>query len=163
MSTVPTSREQLEADLERAYGKFVEQLDAAGPRAGGHPCVDDWSLKDLLAVRVWWSESVASWAEAGLRGETPETPAPGYRWNETPRLNADTVRRERRTSLRALRERLRTAYPRIREIIARMTDEELLEPGSFAWTGRYSAARLIAMNTTRQYTTANSLIRKAIR
>ena len=127
------------------------------------PCVDEWSVKDLLEVRAWWTERVIDWVEAGKRGETPITPAPGYRWNETPRLNNDVVAENRHRSYRSVRARLERGYRRVVDTIASLDDSELLEAGVFPWAGKYPISRWISINTTRQYLTARTYIRRAIR
>ena len=88
---IPKSRAELVESIVSTFEKLQQELNAAGPRAGGLPCVDDWTIKDLLSVRCWWTTSVIDWIEAGKRGDCPITPAPGYQWKETPRLNANIV------------------------------------------------------------------------
>lgn len=163
MSTIPKTREALTSQLGKAYDTLQSLLDQAGPRSGGLACTEDWSLKDLLAVRVWWVEALVEWMEAGQRGVVPELPAAGYTWRETPRLNDDTVRANRRTSLRSLRHRLEDAHNDVVRHIASLNDDALLTPGHFPWAGSYPVARWISMNTTRQYTTAAQMVRKALR
>jgi hypothetical protein len=160
---IPRTRLELIDLVTTSYAKLREELDAAGPRAGGLPCVDDWSVKDLLAVRAWWTENVVEWIESGRRGFTPTTPAPGYRWNETPRLNADLVRKARRQSYRKIRERLELGSERVLATIASLSDRELLETGVFEWAGKWPVSRWISLNTARQYTTARTFIRRALR
>lgn len=160
---IPTDRCEL-TDLVRAsYEKLRAELDEAGPRAGSLPCVEDWSVKDLLAVRAWWPEQVIEWIEAGRRGESPVVPAPGYRWNETPRLNAAIVRRARHESYRSLRSRLERGYERVMATMDSLDDDELLGVGVFGWAGKYPISRWISINTARQYTTARSFVRRALR
>lgn len=160
---IPKSRSDLVESVHSTYKKLRAELDAAGPRAGSLPCVDGWSIKDLLAVRVWWTEHVIDWVEAGKRGKRPVTPAAGYRWKETPRLNADVVKKSRRESYRSLRARLEAGYTRTLRTIDSLDDHELLDAGAFGWAGKYPIARWISLNTTRQYTTARTFIRRALR
>ena len=160
---IPKTRTELTDYLGSTYAKLRAELDAAGPRLGSMPCVDDWSVKDLLAVRVWWTEHVIDWVEAGIRGEKPVTPAEGYRWKDTPRLNADIVKSCRRDSYRSLRGRLAQGYPRAMQVIESLDDHELIDSGVFAWAGSYPISRSISINTARQYTTARTLIRRALR
>ncbi len=159
--TIPRTRGDLIDRVRTTYEKLRATLDEAGPRAGSRPCVDDWSVKELLAVRAWWTERVIDWVEAGRRGEVPETPAPGVGWSETPRLNADVARTARRESYRSVRNRLDRGVERVLRTIDRLDDRELLEPGAFAWAGRYPVARWISMNTARQYETARTFVRRA--
>lgn len=160
---IPNTRAEL-TDLTRStFEKLRTELEAAGPRVGSLPCVDAWSVKDLLAVRVWWTENVIDWIEAGRRGETPITPAEGYPWKETPRLNADVVKAARRESYRSVRARLEQGFKRVMGTIDSLNDRELLEVGVFTWAGKYPISRWISINTARQYTTARTFIRRALR
>ena len=104
---------------------------------------------------------MVDWIEAGRRGERPVTPAEGYRWSETPRLNSDLVRRSRRESYKSVRKRLEDGVERALEVIDSLSDDELLRPGVFGWAGKYPLARWLSINTTRQYTTARTYVRKA--
>ncbi len=160
---IPKTRAELTDSVRSTFAKLDAELDAAGPRAGSIPCIDDWRIKDLLAVRAWWTENVIDWVEAGRRGESPVTPAAGYRWHETPRLNADVVTRCRRESYRSIRARLKNGYQRVMRTIEALDDHELLDVGAFAWAGKYPISRWISLNTTRQYTTARTFIRRALR
>jgi len=48
-------------------------------------------------------------------------------------------------------------------MIDALDDNELLEPRVFEWAGSYPIARWISINTVRQYTTARTFIRRAVR
>ena len=143
--------------------KLLAELDEAGPEVGRIRCVDDWTVKDLLAVRAWWTESVVNWIEAGRRGETPVTPAPGYTWQETPRLNADVVKASRSEPFDSIRARLERDFRRVLSTIDALDDTELLQVGAFEWAGKWPIARWISINTARQYMTARTYIRRALR
>jgi hypothetical protein len=160
---IPKTRAELTEQVTTSFGKLRAELEGAGPELADLPCVDDWSVKDLLAVRAWWAESVLEWIEAGLHGETPTTPAPGYRWNETPRLNADLVWAARDESYATIRARLDRSFQHVLATIDGLDDTQLLEVGVFEWAGKYPISRWISLNTARQYTTARSFIRRALR
>lgn len=160
---IPKSRTELVDYVQSTWEKLRNELDAAGAGIGDLPCVDDWSVKDLLAVRVWWTEHVIDWVEAGRRGERPVTPAPGYRWKETPRLNADVVKESQSESYSEIRERLERGYERVMSVIGLLDDRELLETGVLPWAGNYPISRWISINTARQYFTARTFVRRALR
>jgi len=160
---IPKTRKELIDLVTTSFGKLRKELDDAGPQVAGLPCVDDWSVKDLLAVRAWWTESVVKWIEAGRRGERPVTPAPGYRWRETPSLNASIVRAARREAYESVRMRLERGFSRVIETIGELDDRELLRVGAYEWAGSYPIRRWISLNTARQYTTARAYVRRALR
>ncbi len=66
-------------------------------------------------------------------------------------------------SYRAVRTRLKRGFERVQAAIEALDDEELLEPGAFAWAGKWPVARWISINTARQYTTARTMVRRARR
>jgi len=160
---IPSTRAEL-TDLTRStFENLRAELEEAGARVGSLPCFEDWSVRDLLAVRAWWTENVIDWIEAGRRGETPITPAVGYTWKETPRLNADVVKAARREPYRSVRARLERGFERVMRTIESLDDRELLGVGVFEWAGKYPISRWISINTARQYTTARTFIRRALR
>jgi len=160
---IPRTRQALNDLVTSAFEKLESELDGVGPEVGDLPCVDDWTVKDLLAVRAWWTESVVEWIQDGRRGESPTTPAQGYGWNETPRLNADIVSRARNESYPAVRIRLREGFEHVLALIASLDDRELLSPEVFPWAGKWPVSRWISINTARQYVTARTFIRRALR
>ena len=160
---IPKTRVELTEQLHSTFGKLRIELDNGESRLGNLPCVDSWTVKDLLAVRAWWTENVVAWIETGRRGEIPVTPAAGYKWTETPRLNADVVKAARRESYQSVRRRLEHGYARLLILIDELSERELLEVGTFPWAGKYPISRWISINTVRQYTTARTFVRRAVR
>jgi hypothetical protein len=159
---IPKTRNELTELITTSFAKLRTELDNGGPGLAELPCVDSWSVKDLLAVRGWWTKSVVDWIEAGRRGETPTTPAKGYSWKETPRLNADLVQATRNKSYRTIRAGLERGVARVLTTIDILDDAELLEVGVFDWAGKWPISRWISLNTARQYTTARTFIRRAL-
>lgn len=160
---IPTDRHELTEQITSAFEAFWLEVDRLDEDSTGIICVDDWTIKDLLAVRAWWAERVCDWIEAGRRGEHPVTPAEGYRWTETPRLNADIITGARGEPLTGLRERLADSYQRALDTIDALEDDELLESGHYGWAGKVPLLRYLSINTARQYTTARTYIRRALR
>lgn len=72
---IPTTRNELIDLVTSSFTRLREELDGAEPNLSNLRCIDEWSVKDLLAVRAWWTERVVDWIEAGQRGEKPVTPA----------------------------------------------------------------------------------------
>jgi hypothetical protein len=163
ISTIPKSRRELVTLVTTSFSKLRTVLEEAGPRSADSPCVDNWSVKDLLAVRAWWTEDVVKRIEAGRHGESWPFPAPGYKWNETPRLNNDLVRAAQNQSYQSIRARLENGFSRVLSTIDSLSDRELLKVGVFPWADKWPVSRWISINTARQYTTACSFIRKALR
>ncbi len=157
---IPRTRNELVDQVEAAFQKLGAELRELDVELADKNCVDDWSIKDLLAVRLWWTRNVLNWVEKGKQGKVPVTPARGYRWNETPRLNADIVDKSRSRSFRSIVSDLRKQYSRLLLTIEGLNDEQLLEIGIYEWAGRYPISRWLSINTVRQYQTARTYIRR---
>lgn len=163
MSTIPKSRRHLLEMTRTNFEKLRLEIDQAGPRLASLPCTNEWNVKELLAVRAWWTEAVIEWVRLGQEGKTPITPAEGYRWNETPRLNSGIARSAKRKSFKSIVKRLDNGFAALMLLIDSLDDRELLKVGAFQWAGNYPIARWISLNTARQYKTARTFIRKALR
>jgi hypothetical protein len=108
----------------------LRQMTTPGVTRGG------WSVKDVLAHLVEWQQMNLDWYAAGLRGETPAIPAPGFTMRELPRLNAMIFRKHRRRSLQAVLRDYRSYHERVVALIKVLPDSDLVTLGRFSWTGK---------------------------
>lgn len=160
---IPKTRSELTELVSTSYAKLERELQLVGPAAAERRCVDSWSVKDLIAVRAWWTEQVVDWIEAGRQCKPVTLPATGYRWNETPRLNADVVAKSKSESYERICGRLERGVQRVLATIRSLNNRELLEAGTFEWAGKWPLSRWISLNTARQYATARTYIRRGLR
>ena len=160
---IPRTRQELVSALESSFDKLTEELAKVPSDSAGTICVDDWTIRDLIAVRHWWSQAVLGWIIAGKQGSVPDLPATGYRWNQTPALNAEIILRSADRTLDCLILDLSHTYEELSNCLAGLSDVELLEIGQFEWAGKHPICRWVSINTVRQYTTARSLIRRCLR
>ena len=162
---IPTTREELLQEAQDTFAKLSKEIEDGGPRLGKVVCAmqdaHEWTVKDVLVLRGWWTNAVLAWVEQGRLGEFPITPAEGFSWQQTPLLNQQTVNKSKRKSYKQVIAELNKAYQRIRPVQAGLKDHELLEAGVYEWCGKLPVIRWIALNTTRQYATARSMLRKA--
>ncbi len=120
-----------------------------------------WSVKDVLAHLVEWQRMNLDWYSAGLRGEKPPMPAPGFTWREIPRLNAMIKRKHERRSLAAVRRDYNTYHHRIVALIKTLSDKDLVTIGRFAWTGpSWTLSDFFRANTVAHYLWARTRIRR---
>lgn len=159
---IPKTREELLTSLDAAHSKLLEELQALPFSAENVVCVDEWTIRDLLAVRLWWSRAVLRWIKAGRQGKNPAVPAAGFKWNQTPELNKQVVS-ESKLPMTSLISELKKVYASILKVLGELDDRELLDVGVFEWAGSHSISRWVSLNMTRQYTTARTLIRRAIK
>ncbi len=121
---------------------------------------DDWTVCDLVAHLAEWQAMFLRWYGEGLQGETPGVPAPGYKWNETPRLNRAIWRKHRQRSFESVRADFDAGHVRMVELAARLPARELLEAGHFAWTGRLPLATFLGANSASHYRFASKILKR---
>lgn len=163
MSSIPKDRADLVRMITTSFARLQADLERVNSTTCELPCTEEWSIRQLLAVRVWWTEAVVEWVRAGQRGEVPVIPAPGYLWKDTPRLNAEIVAGADTQTWHLLCGRLERGVLQVLATIEKLDNHELLTPGVFEWTGKSPVARLLSMNTSTQYATARTLVRRALR
>jgi hypothetical protein len=79
-------------------------------------------------------------------------PAPGFKWNETPRLNAAIYEKRRKHSLERVRSDFEAGHAALLRRVDELDDEDLLKVGKFAWCGpSWSVGKHIRANTAAHY------------
>jgi len=121
---------------------------------------DGWTLSDLVAHLAEWQHLFLGWCEDGLRGATPQMPAPGYKWSETPRLNRAIWEKHRSRSEAAVQADFYSGYRRIVQLVETLSPEQLLESGHCEWTGKNSLTTYIGPNTASHYRFALKAIKR---
>jgi len=156
-------RTALLAEIQRERRALDDTLAALSPRQMTKAGVTSagWSVKDVLAHIVEWQEMNLKWYAAGLRGEKPAMPAPGFTLRELPRLNEMIYRKHRRRSLRAVMGDYSSYHKRVVELIGALSDADLVALGRFSWTGpSWTLSDYLRASTAAHYLWARTLIRR---
>lgn len=136
----------------------TRQMTQAGITRGG------WSAKDVLAHLVEWQQMNFDWYEAGLRGEKPAMPAPGYTLRELPRLNEMIYRKHHHRPLRAVLSDYRSYHDRMVALIESLSDDDLVTLSRFSWTGpSWTLSDYLRASTAAHYLWARKRIRRWLR
>ena len=152
LDEIDRERTVLDATLA---GLTPRQMTRAGVTRGG------WSVKDVLAHLVEWQRMNLDWYAAGLRGEKPAMPAPGYTLRELPRLNAMIYRKHHRRSLKAVLRDYRVYHDRIVALISSLSEADLVTLGRFSWTGpSWTLSDYLRASTAAHYLWARTRIRR---
>jgi hypothetical protein len=160
-----TSRRELIEKIEREHGAFLD-LAASIPRARYQEegvWGDAWTVKDLLAHLTEWEQMFLSWYRAGLGGEDPDLPAPGFKWNQTPELNRAIWRKHHAQPVKRVLADFEVSYREILSVARDFSPEELLTPGYFAWTKQTPLSTYLAANTSSHYHTATKYLKRWLR
>jgi hypothetical protein len=152
LESIRTTREQ----LEKKFSTLTpDQMVWPGS-------MEDWSVKDILAHLVDWEQRFIGWYKAGLKGEVPATPAPGFTWRELPKLNQEGYERHKHESLENVLEQYAQSYGEILELIEGMSEQEIFEEKYYPWAGNSSLLPWIAANTSSHYNWARRNIRTTV-
>lgn len=155
LQEIRVERSKLDALLEQLTPR---QMTCAGATLAG------WSVKDILGHLIGWQQMNLDWYAAGLRGETPEVPAPGLTWKDIRKLNDRIYRKHHRRSLKAVLADYDSFHKKMLELIEKIPDGDFLAVGRFSWTGpTWTLSDYIRANTASHYRWACKHIRKWLR
>ena len=160
----PTSKTDLLAAIEKERGALETYLETLSPAEMTIPgIVGEWSVKDVLAHLIEWEQMVLSWHAAGLRGETPELPAPGFKWNQTPALNQQIFEKHRDRLLEDVIDQFQASHLEILGVIEGLSNEALFTAEQFAWTQKNTLGTYFVSATSSHYLWARKEIRKGMK
>ncbi len=159
------SKEDLVESIEEEYHNLRRLLDTIPASRHKEPGVwgDGWTIDDLVSHLSEWHRLFLGWYRAGLAGETPDMPARGYRWNETPRLNLDIWRKHDGRPTKEVWSEFEASHVEVLQLARRASSEELLSSGYFPWTGKNSLATYLAPNTASHYRFAVKVVKRWLR
>jgi hypothetical protein len=122
-----------------------------------------WSVKDTLAHLHEWHCMVLKWYAAGLRGEIPPVPAPGFTWRQIPALNQQIYEKYRECSLDEILAKFRSSHQKTQELISSLTEPELFTSGRFLWMNDNNLAAYLTSVGSSHYRWARTELRKGIK
>ncbi len=146
------SKEQFLSDIHKEHRtllELIEDLDDRDFLESGVCGV--WSLKDMLAHLNEWHKLALSWYQAGLKGKTPQMPTPSYKWSQIRDLNKAFYLKNKDKSLASVRSRFTRSHQEMIKLIDSLPEDELLQPGAFAWTKKYPLTTYLHPNTSGHY------------
>jgi hypothetical protein len=152
LEEIGVERSRLDALLEQLTPRQMMQRGAT---------LAGWSVKDILGHLIGWQQMNLDWYAAGLRGETPEIPAPGLTWRDIRKLNDRIYRKHRRRSLNAVLEDYHAFHKKMLDLIDDVSDRDFVTVGRFAWAGpTWTLSDYVRANTASHYRWACKHIRK---
>lgn len=156
-------KKELLSEIAFERGALDDVLASLTPRQMTRPGVTrgGWSVKDILAHLVEWQRMNLSWYAAGLRGQEPAMPAPGYTFRELPRLNAMIFHKHHRRALRTIVQEYREYHEQVVRLIRSLPDADLVTLGRWTWTGpSWTLSDYLRAATAAHYRWARTRIRR---
>jgi hypothetical protein len=159
------SKKALLGDVEREYAVLTELLVSIPLERYSEPGVwrDDWNVRDLVAHLSEWHRLFLGWFEAGQRGLVPAIPAAGFTNREIPRLNREIQHRYSASDPGEMRRRLDASHREMLALAAGLTQQQILQPGHFAWTKKNALVTYFGPNAASHYRFAIKALRRWLR
>jgi hypothetical protein len=160
----PQTKTDLLVETETEYAALEQFLAGLSPTQMTAPgALGDWSVKDVLMHLVEWQSMFFTWYEAGLRGESPQMPAPGYKWNQLPALNHAIYLRFEGVPLEEALGQFRASHRQTLALVQALSPEDLTQPGRYAWAGKHALCGFFSSNCGSHYRWARAAMRKGLR
>lgn len=159
----PTTKAELLATIQTDYQALQAQVDKLTPTQQATPGVNsEWAVKDVLSHLMAWEQLFLGWYQAGARGETPVTPAPGFTWGwkSLGALNHSIFLQYREQSPTEANQAFARSHAQVITLIQTLSEEELFTPARYDWLGKATLEASIRANTYNHYRWAIKLIRQ---
>ncbi|MEC3860904.1 ClbS/DfsB family four-helix bundle protein [Mesobacterium sp. TK19101] len=142
-----TNKSDLLTITEKEFAKLQALLDTVPADAwlAPDPEAEGTTLKDIVGHRAAWIDLFLGWYLQGQTGTPVPMPAPGYKWNELKRFNADLRREQAALGWTEVRAALTGSHARLIAFLSDLDDDALygvpMRGGGNAWTtGRWAEA-----------------------
>lgn len=157
-----SSKNDLLERISQEHKVLVELVDSIPKREQTSAGVwgDDWTVKDLLAHLTEWEQMFLGWYRTGKRGQEPNLPAEGYKWNQTPALNQAIWAKHSKSSGAKVRRQFDASFEEIYSLAKKLTQKELLTPGHFPWTKKHPLTTYLGANTCSHYRVATKILKR---
>jgi uncharacterized protein (TIGR03083 family) len=157
----PANKAQVLSESRNEYEALGQFLETLTPEQTTRPgALGDWSVKDVIAHLLEWQHMFFGWYAAGVRGEIPPTPAKGYKWSQLPALNQMIYEKHRERPWEEIRDQFRASHQLTMELVQNLSEAELFNPGSQAWTGKNKLGAYVISITSSHYRWARTEMKK---
>lgn len=142
-----TTKTDLLATTEAEFSKLTRLLDRVPVAARAVPDAgaEGTTLKDTVGHRAHWIDLFLGWYRAGQTGAQVAIPAPGYKWNDLKRYNADLRVAQQDMTWDDARDLLTNNHDRLLTFLNALSETDLygapMKGGNSKWTtGRWAEA-----------------------
>jgi hypothetical protein len=156
------SKKDLVADIQKEHALLINYLNQIPKSRLREPGVwgANWTVNDLIAHLAEWQNMFLAWYDDGQKDLTPQMPAPGYKWTETPKLNQAIWEKHKNRTPSKVRTDFDKGYARILALTLSFTEAQLLKSGAFQWTGKNALVTYLSANSASHYRFANKQLKK---
>jgi hypothetical protein len=121
---------------------------------------EGWNVKDILAHITAWESRMVRWIDVSLRGDVPDRPAPGEPWDDIDLINQQIYIQNKDVPLPEVLEAFHDTHKKANQTVALLNEQDLFDPGRFAWRKGDPLWHMVADNTCWHYKEHNESIQK---
>lgn len=158
-----TSKSELIAVTEKEFSKLTSLLENVSEAAAMKKREEDTSIKDVIAHRAHWIDLFLGWYADGQAGREVHFPAPGYKWNELKRYNADLRARQAGLGWDEARQLLEDRHARLLAFMNRLSDGQLYGGPMKGANNDWKPGRWAEAAGPSHYRSASKWIRQCLR
>lgn len=159
---IPASKQELLEALENSYSTLrSELLSIPAELSRKKHLPENQNPCDLLAYQIGWGRLLVGWYESGVKGEMPELPAKGFKWNQLGILANHFYAQHATNTYDELLNQFDKVYHEVHRLIKSASEKELYGLEVYAWTGhKWPLGRWINVNTSSPYKSALAKLRR---
>lgn len=127
------------------------------------PEADGTTLKDIVGHRAHWIEMFFEWYRNGVAGKDVAFPAPGYKWNELRRLNANLRQAQHDLSWEKACRLLEENHKRLVTFLTDLSEDQLYGAPMPGAKNHWTTGRWAEAAGPSHYRSARVYLRKRLR
>ena len=151
------SKEQLLAEAEQHFQallQFIQAIPSKRRTLSIETSKRNKNFRDVLIHLYEWHAMLERWYREGMDGDTPEMPAPGFKWRQLDKLNDQIRDNYDNIKLSQAIKKVTLSHYRIMKLIELRTDEQIFTKQYYKWTKTSNLYSYFAANTSSHYSWA---------
>jgi len=160
----PLNKLQLLTAIQKEYTALEKLIVSLTPEKIAYSAAPGaWAVKDIFLHLYEWQRMFFCWYETGLRGETPDVPAPGYKWSQLPALNKSIYEKYNDLAPEKALALFRGLHQKTVQFIEALPETDLTSPGLYKWMNQNTQMSYLNSITAAHYVWALKDARKALK
>lgn len=158
------SKQELIDEILKRGKLFIDEFSEI-PEADKNKLIEgvDRTPAQMIAYQLGWLNLILDWEHKEQNGITVVTPHPDYKWNNLGGLYSDFYKQYEHLSLEELCSKFQKLEDQIIQLVEKLTDTELFEPGGRKWASstpaNWAIWKWIHINTVAPFKTFRTKIR----
>lgn len=152
-----TTKQQLITEAEEQFQallQFIKAIPTKRRALSIETTKRNKNFRDVLMHLYEWHAMLERWYREGMDGDTPEMPAPGFKWRQLDKLNDQIRDNYDHIKLSQAIKKVTLSHNRIMKIIEYHTDEQIFTKQYYKWTKTSNLYSYFAANTNSHYSWA---------